>query len=250
MEPLSSRIEKGVYLLSQAEEALCAPYLTYLKKTNRRYDDAEVREFPQTFFYNLHRQEWQHREQATARLLAYFKRSDQPRRMLDLGCGNGWLAAQLARVPGCEVVGLDRCLPLVTQAARVFSEPTLQFACGDIFEDIFPLASFDHIILCDTISWFPNLPQLINRCRQYLRPEGELHLLESPLYTEKELEAAAEATNRAFAEAGISGLAAHYHHHLRQDLAAYDYTFLYQPGWWQRLLGRADSSHPWVRIIN
>lgn len=251
MKPLSSQIEKGVYLLSSVdEEPFATRYLTYLQKTNRRYDDAEVREFPATFFYNLHRQEWACRAKASARLLAYLKRSEAPRRILDLGCGTGWLSHHMAHVSGCEVVGLDFCRPLVNQAARVFSHPSLQFAWGDIFEDIFAKGSFDLIILCDTITWFPNLPQLINRCRQFLRHEGEIHLIESPLYVEKDLETAREKTLRAYTELGLSDMSTLHFHHLRQDLSAYDFTYLYRPSWWHRLLGREDSPYPWVRITN
>ncbi|RMG76031.1 MAG: class I SAM-dependent methyltransferase [Bacteroidetes bacterium] len=250
MEPLSDHTEQGVFLLSPPEPAFCDAYQTYLQKTNRCYDDAEVREFPSTFFYNLHRQSWMYRKKTLDRFIPYLKRNAQPRRILDLGCGTGWLAARLAGLPQTEVVGLDLCMPLVTQAARVFSMPNLQFACGDIFEDILPKGSFDLISLCDAIAWFPHLPSLINRCREFLQPGGELHILESFLGSEKQKEAAEEATELAFTEAGIPELSRMYHHHLRQELAPYDFRFMYRPSRFKAWLGIQDSPHPWVRITN
>lgn len=42
----------------------------------------------------------------------------RPQRVLDLGCGEGWLARRLRRETGCAALGMDRSAPLI-EAARV-----------------------------------------------------------------------------------------------------------------------------------
>lgn len=40
----------------------------------------------------------------------------RPRRVLDIGCGEGWLVRRLAQEPGCATVGLDGCASLIAAA--------------------------------------------------------------------------------------------------------------------------------------
>jgi ubiquinone/menaquinone biosynthesis C-methylase UbiE len=228
-------------------------YLRYLRKDNRTYDDAEVRELPDTFFYNLHKQEWEMRAKTVQRLLKYISRPNEPAnqfRMLEIGCGNGWLSARIAQMPQFNVVGLDVNYFELEQAARVFPFDNLDFVYGDLFDDIFPEESFDVVVLFDTIQFFPNLQQLINRCRQYLKKGGELHILESPIYQEKDLEQAAKQTLDYYQNLGLPEMAELHHHHSRKDLASFDYQFLYRPGGLGKLLGQKGSEYPWVKIVN
>lgn len=180
----------GVQILSKVSPQFEELYLRALRKENRIYSDAEVKELPKAFFYNLHRQEWALREKNSNRLLTYLRKIQGHSRLLDLGCGNGWFANRVARMEPFEVWGLDINLFALQQAQRVLNAPNLNFAYGDIFEDIFPAGHFDCIILNQTIEFFPDLIQLINRCRYFLKSGGEIHIIDSPLYQEKELDSA------------------------------------------------------------
>lgn len=228
-------------------------YLRLLRKDNRTYDDAEVRELPDTFFYNLHRQEWEIYAKSAQRLLKYLYRPNEPAHqfnLLEVGCGNGWLSARIAEMPQFDVVGLDINYFELAQAARVFPFDNLDFVYGDLFEDIFPEEAFDIVVLFDTIQFFPNLQQLINRCRQYLKKGGEIHILESPIYQEKDVEQSVKQTLDHYQHLGVPEMAELHHHHSRKEIASFDYQFLYRPGGLNKLLGRKDSPHPWVKIVN
>ncbi len=228
-------------------------YLKFLRKDNRLYDDAEVRELPDTFFYNLHRQEWELRAKSAYRLLKYLERPEEPARsfsLLEIGCGNGWLSARIAGMPQFEVTGLDVIRHELDQGGRVFPYDNLEFVYGDLFEDIFEPESFDIVVLFDTVQFFPHLQQLINRCRQYLKKGGEIHILESPIYQEKEVEQVAKQTLDHYQNLGLEELAEYHHHHTRKDLSPFDFHYLYRPGGLSRLLGKKDSDHPWVKVLN
>ena len=214
-------IHNGVYILSPVQMEFEAAYIKLRKKEIRLYSDAEVRELPNTFLYNLHRQEWEVRAKSHQRIMKYLKKKPPGKKILDLGCGNGWLCGHIAKIEKFEVTGLDINLNELEQAARVFSLPNLRFCYGDIFEEILSRGYFDLIIINSSIQYFPNLKQLINRCREYLKKEGELHIYDSPLYAEKDIEAARERSLRYYQGLQSEEMAQRYFHHSKQELAVF-----------------------------
>lgn len=237
----------GVHILSPISLQFEELYLRVLRKENRIYSDAEIKELPNTFFYNLHRQEWELRAKSIARLLKYLSKNQSPSRILDLGCGNGWLSDRLARMEQFEVWAMDINLFELQQASRVFSRSNLHFCYGDLFEEIFPTDHFDCIILSQSIEYFPDLAQLLNRCRYFMKSGGEIHIIESPLYQEKELEQARTNSHRHFENIGVPEMSAVYFHHPKAALAPFDYQFLYRS---RKLFGPKDSPYPWIKIVN
>ncbi|MEL6589681.1 MAG: class I SAM-dependent methyltransferase [Bacteroidota bacterium] len=236
----------GIHIRSQISLQFEEIYLKVLRKENRLITDAEVRELPNTFFYNLHRQEWEKRAHSNQRLLRYLKKNDQALTIMDLGCGNGWLSHKLSKLPNLNIWGVDINLSSLQQARRICPQSNVQFAYGDIFEDIFEEASFDIILLSQSIAFFPNLTQLINRCRHFLNSTGEIHILDSPVYQEKELEGARKKTLARFDALGVPEMSVLYFHHSFQALQSFDYQVLYKPSW----LKSKDSPYPWIKILN
>src|SRR3954467_14172343 len=66
---------------------------------------------------------------AVQRILA----THEGRRVFELGCGNGWVAAQLA-ASGYEVVGVDPSTDGLARARRSF--PRLELHAGSCYEDL------------------------------------------------------------------------------------------------------------------
>lgn len=56
------------------------------------------------------------RAQATDAAIVKAVASRRPRRLLDVGCGEGWLVRAVRARCGCEAVGMDACAPLVAAA--------------------------------------------------------------------------------------------------------------------------------------
>ena len=246
--PAYPKSHNEVKILSKVTNDFEPIYLKVRKKENRIYSDPEVYEFPDTFFYNLHRQEWELRKKSMNRLIKYLKKRDTLATLLELGCGNGWLSAQLARkLENYQITGLDVNMKELEQANRVFDLSNLEFAYGDIFQDIFPYESFDYLVICSTIQYFPNLAQLINRCRQFVKPGGEIHILDSHLYSDKEVANAKERSDRYYQSIGCMEMSERYFHHPKSELSSFDFEFLYRPG---GLFSKKDSPFPWVKIIN
>jgi SAM-dependent methyltransferase len=73
----------------------------------------------------------------------------EPRRVLDLGCGDGRLAARVldARPSVEQVVGVDSSPPMLTRARERFSDdPRVEIRAGDLREPIRGLGHFDLIV--------------------------------------------------------------------------------------------------------
>ena len=74
-------------------------------------------------------------------------------RVLELGCGNGGIAAYIAAVTGAHVTGIDFAQTAIRQAeAQAAAQPDrLTFQVADIGRLPFPPASFDAMIAIDTL---------------------------------------------------------------------------------------------------
>ena len=77
----------------------------------------------------------------------YLLNKKQPLKILEAGCGNGWLCHRLAEIPGAQVIGTDTNFTEIQQAARVFADVSnLHFIYspidGDTFEGTMNVASF------------------------------------------------------------------------------------------------------------
>ncbi|MEL6256344.1 MAG: class I SAM-dependent methyltransferase [Bacteroidota bacterium] len=250
MDTTQWKCQNGVYHLSKSPYDFETPYIRYRKKEGYVLSDAEVSELPKTFLYNLHRKEWELRSKSVNRLLNYLKKKGGKARILDLGCGNGWVSNKLAHLEGFEIFGLDINLFELEQAVRVFPLENLKFCYGNVYESIFEDGSFDYVIIGDAIPYFSNLQQLINRCRSLLKGGGEIHIFDSAIHVENQIEEAREQMGLYFEKLACSEMMDFYYFHTKQDFSHYDYEYLYSYGFFNRLLRKKDSPYPWIKIIN
>jgi ubiquinone/menaquinone biosynthesis C-methylase UbiE len=97
------------------------------------------------------------------------------RRVLDVGCGTGQLAARLHReTPGMEIVGCDYSRGMLARArARDAGSIWIQ---GDGSRLPFRDASFDAIISTEAFHWLPDRSRALAEFRRVLRPRGRLLL--------------------------------------------------------------------------
>jgi trans-aconitate methyltransferase len=93
-------------------------------------------------------------------------------RILDLGCGTGHLAYEIAQA-GCEVVGMDASAEMVEQARRAF--PELHFEVGDAADFSFT-EPFDAIFSNATLHWVLDYQAAIACMYRHLKPGGRLVL--------------------------------------------------------------------------
>jgi SAM-dependent methyltransferase len=227
-------------------------YLRVREKEGRLYSDDVVARLP--FISDDHplAGEWRVRSASAQRLVGYLSSLQKPRFILDLGCGNGWLSNLLTE-SGHRVIGLDQNLYELKQAARVFrSNPKLSFLESDIFSAPFVTGLFDVIILASVLQYFSDASSLISMLSSYLRPQGEIHILDTPLYSANELEEAKLRSNQYYTSLGFPEMCAHYFHHHISYLDALHPKKVYTPRplilRLKRWVGQVDSPFLWVVI--
>jgi SAM-dependent methyltransferase len=227
-------------------------YLRVRAKEGRLYADDVAAYLPVVSSDHPLRGEWQARADSMRRLLRYLGQLPQPLSILELGCGNGWLSHRISSLRGVSVWGLDRMGIELTQAARLFNTANVSFLSGDIFSPPFLPGSFDIILLASVIQYFPDLPALIRCLFPLLSQKGEIHLLDSPLYSESLLTLARSRTKDHYSLLGFPEMADHYFHHSAGILKHFTPHWRYRPDGWQarisRFLGHVTSPFPWLSI--
>jgi len=226
-------------------------YIITRSLENRLYSDEEVVKLPQIATHHTHYKEWQSRRRSARRLVRYLKAKRRPLEVLEIGCGNGWLCHQVAEIPDTQVTGLDINFTELQQAARVFNDdPNLTFIHGDLRSPGLGGQQFDVILFAATVEYFPSLKKIIHRTLMYLKPGGEVHILDSRLYKLSEIAAARMRTLAYYTSLGYPEMADYYFHHSSRDLRPFHHVLLYNPhSLAARLLGSGDDL-PWIRITN
>lgn len=227
-------------------------YLRVRKKEGRLYSDDIVIRLPEVPVGHPLRDEWIARAASLRRLAEYVAHLPRPLRILELGCGNGWLSHQLSAIPATQIWGLDLYSSELKQAAHLFTDARTAFLAADIFHAPFAPASFDLIIVASAIQYFPDLPGLLRELLKLRSRRGELHILDSPLYNAPDVPAARERTRAYYSALGIPEMAGQYFHHTLGELDEFAPRWLYRPhsatARIGKLLGKGDSPFPWLCI--
>lgn len=226
-------------------------YTRLRQKEGRMYSDEEVADLPLINSTHQHYKEWVIRKHSCKALLSYIKQKGNFLNILEVGCGNGWLAAQLARAVDAEVTGLDINSQELEQAKRVFFKiPNLHFIEGSLQTDHLKDKKFDLVIFAASIQYFPSIREIINMAIEYLTLQGEVHIMDSPFYQQHELEAARQRTKDHYHALGFAEMAGHYNHHTLTELDIFQYKILHHPFAWKNKLSIKKNPFFWITIKN
>jgi ubiquinone/menaquinone biosynthesis C-methylase UbiE len=98
-------------------------------------------------------------------------------RLLDVGCGSGYFAREMAR-RGAKVTGIDIAPRMIDHARRheAASPLGVEYRAGDAADVAtwFPAASFDMVTSCMALQDMPDVPSVLRSVRDVLRPRGRL----------------------------------------------------------------------------
>jgi 2-polyprenyl-3-methyl-5-hydroxy-6-metoxy-1,4-benzoquinol methylase len=95
--------------------------------------------------------------------------------VLDVGCGEGLLSVELARVAQ-RVTGIDLDAPTLALAARDAAAPNVEYVLGDFLTHPFGLGSFDAVVSIATLHHV-DAARGLERMKALVRPGGTLALL-------------------------------------------------------------------------
>jgi 2-polyprenyl-6-hydroxyphenyl methylase/3-demethylubiquinone-9 3-methyltransferase len=97
--------------------------------------------------------------------------SERNVRVLDLGCGAGFLTNELAQ-NGCHVVGLDASRPTLEVAQRHDPMHTVGYICGDACKLCFDSGVFDIVCAMDFLEHVENPKEVLREVSRVLKPNG------------------------------------------------------------------------------
>lgn len=120
--------------------------------------------------------------------------------VLDLGCGNGKITAEIAaRLPEGRVVGVDASADMIAFAAAHFSpatHPNLRFAVSDIRKIVFK-DEFDLVVSFNALHWIPQQTEALRAIRSAMKSGASAQLRLVPKGERKSLEDVLEETRKS-----------------------------------------------------
>jgi len=222
--------ENNLTALQSSSPGFEALYLTVRALEKRIYSDEEVRQLPGIAPTHVHYNEWKIRKRSSEKLVSYLAKKNKPLNILEIGCGNGWLAAKLADISGTQVYAMDVNQTELKQAQRVFAhKKNLQFLGGDFDCRHFIGLKFDVVIFAAAIQYFSPVENVLKKVMNCLADDGEIHLADSNFYTPATVQAAKQRTHNYYAGMGYPKMAANYFHHQLSDLDSINCQILFNP---------------------
>lgn len=94
-------------------------YMELRRKENRLYGDEIVANLPEISRDHSQYFEWAVRKKSLHQLVNYLQKK-KPNSILEIGCGNGWLSHQLAKLLPAEICAVDVNETELRQAAYLF----------------------------------------------------------------------------------------------------------------------------------
>ncbi len=238
----------GIYPVVNEFEQL---YIRLRQKEGRIYTDEETANLPCINKDHPNAKEWEIRAYSLKKLLTYIKHTATGPTILEVGCGNGWLSARLAAITKGEVIGADINNTELEQAKRIFHQHSnLRFINCDLRDGTLADEKFDTIIFAASIQYFSSFKEVIDTALEHLMPNGEIHILDSHFYPQKEVAAAKQRTKDYYANIGFSELTNYYHHHSIEALNGYEYIILQDPYSWKNKFSVSKHPFHWIIIKN
>jgi len=215
----------------------------------RLYSDEIVSKLPEFPEDHPLKREWTVRKKSALRLIEYLRKR-KAQTILEIGCGNGWLINQIWLQVDADSCGVDVNETELKQAVAVFGEwEKLSFVYGDIESDIFANMTVDTVILASALQYFREPGAILLKLKKLLTSDGEIHIIDSPVYQDETVAAARERSQKYFADAGQADMQPFYFHHSWKIFSPFEITIRYNPeSWWNKVFGTffGNSPFPWI----
>jgi SAM-dependent methyltransferase len=160
------------------------------------------------------------------------------KRILDIGCGIGGPAFEMAKIFGAQTVGIDLESALMERAQHDAAEAGLSDQCS--FQTVtagalpFPDSSFDIVTSSGAFTQTPDKPEILAECMRILRPGGYVSCYEwqkadgitDDAYSE-DMQYWIELEELTYAMESLAGYETHFHNCGLTDVSSLDATDWY-----------------------
>jgi len=222
-------------------------YIAARKQEKRLYTDEQLMRLPDIDSLHPYYNEWQIRKHSAERLITYLERKRRNLKILEIGCGNGWLSSKMAGINDTKVVGLDINQVEINQATRVFRVDNLQFVYDTFNDSTFEGETFDVIVFAASLQYFPSLINVLKQAQAILSQRGEIHIIDTPFYDSEDAAEAEQRSRNYYTELGFPEMADYYYHHSISEFWGFKYRVLFNP---HSIINRLFKKDPfyWITI--
>jgi len=224
-------------------------YIEVRQKEKRVLSDCEVMFLPEIDAAHIYFHEWETRKRSSKRLIAYLEKKNKPLRILEVGCGNGWLSSKCAAIASADVVGIDINDVEITQAKRLFKKDNLQFKWNSFNPKFFLDQKFDIILFAASIQYFHSIKTVLYNALSCLNETGEIHIIDSHFYRNNEIKNAVRRTKDYYSALGYPQMAAYYFHHSLNDLDEFNCQMLANPRSLYNAITKKELFY-WISIVH
>jgi SAM-dependent methyltransferase len=225
-------------------------YYSLRASEHRIYSNEELASLPEISLHHELHSEWEIRKRNSIQFIDYLKQKNKLLKILEIGCGNGWLAHKIALVNNTEVLAIDLNYEELKQASLVFkNKENLHFAYGNMESVMNTGIHFDCIVFSASIQYFPSLKDCIIQTFSLLNDNGEIHILDSILYKAHQIDAAKERSKSYFQSIGFEKMSNQYFHHSVDELDDFNYAIIRKPSCIQKYIFRSKNPFFWIRIF-
>ena len=195
-------------------------YLKAREKEGRLFDIPTLQLLPDVLEKHPLANEWSIRKKSAEKFTTYLASKNKNLKVLEIGCGNGWLTHYLTKkLPNSRFIGMDVNWPELQIAEEAFEgSENINWVYDEItHQECLQGQYFDVIYFAAAIQYFPDLKLLFEMVAKHLAPNGEIHILDSPFYSERQ---AKKATQRSldYYSKSAPEMANYYFHHTLKNL--------------------------------
>jgi SAM-dependent methyltransferase len=90
-------------------------------------------------------------------------------RVLDIGCGIGAVAYDVASRSHASVVGIDLNVGNIAKAKKFYDHPNVEYIAGDALR-LLPTSTFDVVILSNVLEHLPGRPKFLQQVQNHIKP--------------------------------------------------------------------------------
>ena len=239
---------------SNSETQFEEKYISLRKKEGRWYSEKELGTLPKVNKDHLHYGEWKIRKHSADAFISSIKSDvNADSIILEVGCGNGWLSNYISKGVKCNVLGIDINLTELKLANTHFTSDKAQFVFAELFSPEFKKKSLDLIVFAASVQYFKDFNLLINRAKEILKDNGQIHIFNSPFYqNQHQADLAFQRSLDYYGAMGYPEMCKHYFHRTRMELLVFNFKIKLSGrsinDKIKRKLGFPISSFPWIII--
>lgn len=242
IDGLFNQVNSSLYLTSPKRD-FEQVYVALRAKEGRIPSDELVQSLPYVSNVYPHANEWKRRTTSCNKLLKYIEKESHLA-ILEIGCGNGWFSHKMLKENN-RVVGIDVGEEELQQAQRCFQHPNLRYFCCDDLS-LLPKKSFNLIVFNASLQYMQLKDEFWQLLFSLLKPKGEIHILDTPIYTEEEAILAKERTKKYYDSMQVDLF--NYYFHVCWKQLPRPFTIEYQPLKYLTKVIPWYSPFPWVII--